>query len=125
MNTLLKAIVLSISTALVAAPVMAAPHEYQADKSHTQQNHNASKHQQQIQKNHQHKLVTEKSVNPSRDWRAGQKIPAQYYTHADKVDHKQYKKLSKPSKNQQWIKINGDYVLTNVINHKIIKIIGG
>nr|MCM1981194.1 RcnB family protein [Acinetobacter pittii] len=33
--------------------------------------------------------------------------------------------MYKPSKNQQWIKVNGDYVLVNVINHSVIKIIKG
>lgn len=35
MNTLLKTIVLSMSTALVAAPVIANLPEYQSNKSHT------------------------------------------------------------------------------------------
>ncbi|WP_265734191.1 MULTISPECIES: RcnB family protein [unclassified Acinetobacter] len=36
-----------------------------------------------------------------------------------------YKKLSKPGKNQQWIKVNGDYILMNAVSHAMIKIIAG
>ncbi|WP_373686223.1 RcnB family protein [Acinetobacter sp. YH12054] len=36
-----------------------------------------------------------------------------------------YKKLSKPGKNQQWIKVNSDYILMNAVSHAMIKIIAG
>ncbi|WP_228721888.1 RcnB family protein [Acinetobacter sp. Marseille-Q1623] len=35
-----------------------------------------------------------------------------------------YKSLSKPSKTQQWYKVDGKYVLINTTNHKIVKVIG-
>lgn len=128
MNTLMKAIVLSISTALVAAPAMAAPQNNQNHQPQIEHNQKAPA-QHQVQKDkmpakpqaQQHK----KSVKPAHDWRAGQKVPSQYRGNSYKVDHSKYKKLSKPGKNQQWIKVNGDYVLTNLISHSIIKIIAG
>lgn len=128
MNTLMKAIVLSISTALVAAPAMASPQNSQNHQPQPAHNQKAPT-QHQVQKDkapikheaQQHK----KTVNPSRDWHAGQKVPNQYHGNSYKVDHSKYKKLTKPGKNQQWIKVNGDYILTNVISHTIIKIIGG
>lgn len=133
MNILVKAIVLSLSTALVAAPAMAAPQDHQGNQSHQIGKQPAPvKHQQQPAQNQhktpvqqQHKAVAKKAVNPSHDWRAGQKVPNQYHGTSYKVDHTQYKKLSKPGKNQQWIKVNGDYVLINLISHSIIKIIAG
>ena len=129
MNTLVKAIVLSLSTALVAAPVMAAPQDH-PPQQHNQQ-HNQKYNQQHTQSHHKapvqqhHNAVHKKAVNPSHDWRVGQKVPSQYYAQSYKVDHKKFKKLSKPGRNQQWIKVNGDYVLINVMSHSIIKIIGG
>lgn len=113
MNTLMKAIVLSISTALVAVPAMAAPQNSQNHQPQATHNQKAPAQQ------------AKKAVNPSHDWRSGQKVPSQYRGNSYKVDHNKYKKLSKPGKNQQWIKVNGDYILTNVISHTIIKIIGG
>lgn len=121
MNTLIKAIVLSVSTSVMAASAFAAP----------QDNHNQSKHVEQHQVD-QHKTqavvkkqqVKKNSVKPSRDWKSGQAIPAQYRSgHA--VDHKKYSKLTKPNKNQQWLKVNSEYVLINTVTHKIVKIIKG
>jgi len=53
------------------------------------------------------------------------KKPVQYPSQSFKIDHKKFKKLSKLGKNQQWIKVHGDYVLTNITSHDIIKIIAG
>ena len=123
MNTLVKAIVLSLSTALVAAPAMAAPQEHNPQQHHQQHGHQPVQNHHKTPVQQHHSAVHKKAVNPSHDWRVGQKVPTQYYSQSYKVDHKKFKKLSKPGKNQQWIKVNGDYVLTNVMNNKIIKII--
>ncbi|MCO8068220.1 RcnB family protein [Acinetobacter schindleri] len=124
MKTLVKAIVLSISTALVAIPAMAAPQDHhQYSKSHAQQQHHAPQHHQQNKHPAQQHKQGHKKVDPSRDWRVGQKVPSQYQSKIYKVDHSKYKRLNKPGRNQQWIKVNGDYILMNVVNDKVIKII--
>ena len=121
MNTFIKAAILSISTALIALPALAAPEEHHhAAHSHGHaQQHTSNGHQQPT------KATVKKANRPSQDWKAGQKLPSAYHSNAYKVDHQKYKKLSKPGKNQQWIKVNGDYVLTDIRNHSIIKIIAG
>jgi Ni/Co efflux regulator RcnB len=140
MNTLVKALVLSISTALVAAPVMAAPQEHQPQKPQAQMSHKKAPEpmkQQQTPQNKpyaqnnakhtqgpQHKAQKNR-VNPSHDWKKGQKVPSEFRGQRYKVDHNQHRNLSKPSKNQQWIKVNGDYVLMNAMNYTIIKILAG
>lgn len=135
MNTLVKAIVLSVSTALIASTAMAAPqHQAYNDhpakpQPHQQQSHqkyqdNRNQHVNQKQ-NQQHKSASHKRTDPSRDWKVGQKVPAQYHGQSYKVNHSKYKKLSKPGRNQEWIKVNNDYVLTNTITHVILKIING
>lgn len=132
MNTLFKAIVLSISTALVAAPVMAAPQDHQT-QSQSKYSHKAPAPQHNAKSQQSHPTAFKapqynkhaKKVDPSRDWRVGQKVPQQFYASSYKVEHSKYKKLSKPGKNQQWIKVNGDYILTNTFNHSIVKIIAG
>ncbi|BCT87796.1 RcnB family protein [Acinetobacter variabilis] len=125
MKNLVKAVIFSLSSALVATSAFAAAPEHhsqhhQPQKTHVQQHaqHKAPAHDQQ------HKQV-HKKVDPSRDWHVGQKVPAQFQSKVYKVDHSKYKRLSKPGKNQQWIKVNGDYILTNVMSHNIIKIIAG
>ena len=125
MNTLVKAIVLSLSTALVAAPAMAAPQDHDPQQHHQQYGHQPVQNHHKTPVQQHHNAVHKKAVNPSHDWRVGPKVPGQYYAQSYKVDHKKFKKLSKPGRNQQWIKVNGDYVLINVMSHSIIKIIGG
>ncbi|MFW2045983.1 RcnB family protein [Acinetobacter variabilis] len=127
MKNLVKAVVFSLSSALVATSAFAAAPEHysqhhQPQKTHVQQQYHAQ-HKSPAQAQ-QHKQV-HKKVDPSRDWRVGQKVPTQFQSKIYKVDHSKYKKLSKPGKNQQWIKVNGDYILTNVMSHNIIKIIAG
>lgn len=138
MNTFLKAAVLSVSTALVATSVFAAPQDHQPNKNpqvnqtHGPQAPMPPQHQAQKPQhpNNQgtppkHQQQAQQKVNPSRDWKVGQKVPNQYLSHSYKVDYKQSKKMTKPAKNQEWIKVNGDYILKNDSNHKIIKIIRG
>ena len=170
MKTLVKTIVLSLSTTLITIPAMAAPQDHnpqhvdqRANPSY-QQNHNAPQYNQRAEPNRQqtpnspqynqraepnrqqdhnspqysqhanlghqqdrhdnpaHQRVN-KPINPSRDWKVGQRLPSQYHGQGYKINHTKYKRLSKPARNQQWVKINGDYVLVNVLNHNIIKII--
>ena len=112
---------------MIALPALAAPQEQhqQHQQHHAAQSHGHS--QQPPSNGHQQPTqTTVKKVNrPSQDWKAGQKLPSAYHSNAYKVDHQKYKKLSKPAKKQQWIKVNGDYVLTDIRNHSIIKIIAG
>ena len=123
MNTLIKAIVLSVSASVMGASVFAAPQE-----NHNQPKH-VNQHKKQVDQHKKQPLVQKAqiqkhTVKPSRDWKAGQVIPSQYRK-GHSVDHKKYSNLTKPAKNQQWVKVNNDYVLINTVNHKIIKTIKG
>ena len=134
MNSLVKAIVLSISTALIASTAMAAPQQHQGyddhqGKTQVHQQQSNQKYQdnrnQHVKQNPQHKSASQKKTDPSHDWKVGQKVPTQYHGQSYKINHSKYKKLSKPSRNQEWIKVNNDYVLTNTVTHVILKIIHG
>lgn len=123
MNTFLKAIVLAISTALVATPVMAAPQEHPSKQNtvknaHGVQNTHAQKSLKQGNRGH-----NVKKSNTQYNWKVGQNVPNQYHGSNYKIDQSQYKKLSKPGHNQQWIKVKGDYILVNTLNHKVLKVI--
>lgn len=109
MHTWLKTLVLSVSTAVVALPAMAAPHDH----------HQAPQHQSMAHASHPHQ------DHPARQWKVGHKVPKLYHSSNYKVDHHKFKKLSQPGKHQQWIKVKGDYVLTDVRTHTIVKIITG
>lgn len=127
MNTFIKALVLSVSTAFVATSVLAAPQDHQPQAPHAQKapaptpmKHD-NKQPQPVIKHQQNN----KSVKPSHDWRVGTKVPKQYQAKQYKVDYKADRHLSKPAKNQHWIKVNGDYVLTNSSSFNIVKVIKG
>ena len=72
MNTLIKAIILSLSSALVAAPVMAAPQEHHSQQ-HGQQQHTAQHQTKDSIKAPQHS--NKKTERPSHDWQQGNKVP--------------------------------------------------
>lgn len=110
MNTLIKAIILSISTSIMAASALAVPPE-----PHKSGHSSKQPGSQKPQAKHN-------SIKPSRDWKSGQAIPSQYRSN-NSIDYKQYNKLTKPGKNQKWIKVNNDYVLVSTSTHKIVKII--
>ncbi|EZQ12011.1 MULTISPECIES: RcnB family protein [unclassified Acinetobacter] len=64
------------------------------------------------------------NVNPSRQWRVGQQLPRQFNSSKFELSDRQAKNLPKAARNQQWYKINGDYVLVNERTDRIVRIIG-
>ena len=56
-------------------------------------------------------------------WQAGYVMPQHYRGNGYKVDYKD-NQLPKPERNQQWYKINNDYILVNSDDHSIIRILG-
>lgn len=124
MKKLFTAIAISMS-ALMATATMAAPHY---DQDHRYQSKPAPhwNNKQQVHKNDRfdrnHRQYS--SVNPSREWRTGQTLPRQFSSSRFEADRNQIKRLPKAGRNQQWYKINGDYVLVNERNDRIVRIIG-
>lgn len=112
MKNLVQAAVLTITTAVISVSAFAAPNEHHAQ--HNSQHMTSQKHAPQ----HQH-------AKAAQHWKVGQKMPSKFHGQGYKFDHKKNKKLSTPNKNQQWIKINGDYLLINTVNHSILKVISG
>lgn len=54
-------------------------------------------------------------------WQPGYVMPQHYRGNGYKVDYRKYN-LPKPAKNQQWYKINNDYILIDSDSNNIIKI---
>jgi Ni/Co efflux regulator RcnB len=65
-----------------------------------------------------------KRVNPSRDWRSGQTLPRGYDSSRYHVSDREARRLPNTGRYQQWYKVNGDYVLVNERNNRILRIIG-
>ncbi|WP_445114541.1 RcnB family protein [Acinetobacter sp. WZC-1] len=121
MKQLLTAITLSLS-ALMASSVMAAPYA-----SHHQHESRYAQQQRERTYSNSHRYNQYdryKRVNPGREWRSGQYLPNQFTSSRYVVNYRHYQHLPRPGRNQQWLKINGDYVLVNARNHRIIRIIG-
>lgn len=127
MNRLVKAVVFSLSGVFAATSAFAAPHEQPNKPAQMQKHQTVSKFEQQKVKPASHQVqqkASKKVEQPKRDWKVGHKLPNQFHAPSYKVDYKQSKKLSKPGKNQQWIKVNGDYVLMNTTTYKVLKVVG-
>lgn len=71
------------------------------------------------------KHYNKRDVNPQASWKAGYVLPNQYRTKTYQVARYRSHGLQRPARNQQWFKIKGDYVLVNVVNHRIIRMING
>lgn len=63
-------------------------------------------------------------IKPHQAWKVGHPMPASYRAKVYRVDYRSHH-LKQPGKNQHWYKVNGDYVLVNVISHSILQIITG
>lgn len=116
---------------LIATSAMAAPDHRFDDRrgnpppppSHVQphDSHWDNKHPQQWNNNNQ---WNQQRVNPSREWRSGQTLPRAFQSTRYKVSDREARKLPNTGRYQQWYKVNGDYVLINERNDRIIRIIG-
>ncbi|MGE4315171.1 hypothetical protein E0H88_11340 [Acinetobacter sp. ANC 4216] len=56
-------------------------------------------------------------------WQPGYVMPQHYRGNGYKVDYKSHD-LPKPSRNQQWYKINNDYILVDTDSNNIVRIQG-
>jgi Ni/Co efflux regulator RcnB len=136
MNKIISAITLSLSAMVATSAMAGSSYDHRVDHQNYSTSHanmsnkhyadqhndkyddhryknNSSRYQEQYKRN----------IKPARDWRAGQILPRQFNPNTYAVSYKDARRLFKPNNHQQWLKINGDYVLINERNHKIVKII--
>lgn len=129
MKKVLTAIAISMS-ALMATTAMAAPNDHRDNRAHPKApSHWNNDHRDSRFDDHRNASRFDNnsrynSVNPSRHWRTGQALPRQFTSSRFEVNKQELRRLPKASRNQQWYKINGDYVLVNERNDRILKIIG-
>lgn len=114
MKPIVKTILFAVSTAIASASVFAQPND-QYD------HHRPDAPPAPMMKHHQ----PHHDVRPSRDWRAGHRVPDAHFRRAVAVDYRHHKKLPRPGRYQQWYKIHGDYVLMNTRTHHVIRTIRG
>jgi len=62
---------------------------------------------------------------PHNDWHEGQRVPSKYRHYNFIMNDWKSHNLDAPARGQQWLAVNGDYVLVTRSNWKIAKIVGG
>ena len=130
MKKVFTAIAISMS-AFMATTAMAGPNDHRDDRyqpkpsAHWNKDHRDSRYNDHRKNDgYDNKSRYQSSVNPSRQWRTGQELPRQFSSSRYEVNHNELRRLPKVGRNQQWLKINGDYVLVNERNDRILRIIG-
>ena len=118
MKKILTVITLSLG-ALITTSAMAAPQDY--NRSH---DHDSRWDQRNDHRSNTNDRYKNSRVNPSRDWRSGQYLPRSYDSSRYHVSDREARRLPNTGRYQQWYKINGDYVLVNERNNRILRIIG-
>lgn len=126
MKKLLSAITISIG-ALMATSAMAAPQDYRDSRYQDYRHNNSSQHWNQkdrYERDRYDRRDNSRYVKPSSKWRRGDTLPRQFDSSRYIVDFRDYRHLTKPGRSQDWYKINGDFVLVDHRNGKIVQIIG-
>ena len=110
-------------TGLMAASAMAAPDD-RYDERHAHAQHGQDGRWNSHDRGYEHQRWNDGRVNPSRHWRIGQTLPRAFDAPRYKVSSREVRRLPDTGRYQQWYRINGDYVLVNERNHRILRIIG-
>lgn len=128
MKKILTALTISFSTLLVSTIAPAGPHDQEF------RGHGASERGKGFEKRanrfdddqefqERRKMREERGVKRLKQhkWQTGYVMPQHYRGNSYKTDYKDHN-LPKPSRNQQWYKINNDFILVDSDNNSILKI---
>ena len=129
MKKILTVVTLSFSAMFAANFAVAAPHsnEYQNNDNRERGKGHEKRAQRDFDSEQQHqdrrKYREERGVKRLQEhkWQMGYVMPQHYRGNSYKTEYKQHN-LPKPSRNQQWYKINNDYILVDSENNSILKI---
>lgn len=55
--------------------------------------------------------------------RAGMTLPIEYRSNENTIDADHHPQLSQPTRYQQWVRVNNQYMLLNVLTHTVIKVV--
>lgn len=124
--------ILAISlSALIASGITSAAHQYEHDNSNVESrkpNMNKSRNfrdsdddDERFEKRRMHEERGVKRLQ-QHQWQPGYVLPQHYRGNRYKVEYKD-NNLQKPARNEQWYKINNDYILVDSESNNIIKIL--
>ncbi|MFV5516149.1 RcnB family protein [Acinetobacter gerneri] len=115
MNKIFTAVVLSFSAFAATSAMADSRYNHHNDHRYNGYNNSYNNHDRWDQR-HNNRWN-------NNSWRSGHYFPNQYHSSRYVVNYKNYRHLSKPSRYQQWYKVNGDYVLVNQRDHRIIRVV--
>ena len=136
MKKVLTTIALSFSALMATSAAMAGPdHHFDPRKApppahvvkqgsqfkHTSTPQHASKYQDERRFNDS-RFNDKRHMNKS-SLRVGQTLPRAYDSKRFEVNSRDARGLAKAGKNQQWYKVNGDYLLVNEKSNRILRVI--
>lgn len=124
MKKVLTAVAIAL-TGFMATSAMAAPdHRYDDRRYGNPPPPSHMKYQDKKWEDRKNNQWNQSRVNPSREWRKGQTLPRAFNSSRYKISDREARRLPDANRNQQWYKINGDYVLVNERNDRIVRIMG-
>lgn len=132
MKKMYKIALTALTTAVISVSALAAPnhdHQYNHDHSKYQQSHwQQHPSSSQYRPNHQYQQHPHYGHQQNQNqyanrWKTQHQLPRMYQNSSYRVTSYQRHQLSKPARNQQWYKVDGYYLLTNVNNNMIVKVI--
>ena len=130
MKKVLVALAMSCSAFMLANVANAAPHFNDEQRMERGPGHHQAKKAREFHDDHQdqydkRRMREERGVERLKQhrWQAGYVMPQHYRGNGYKVDYK-YNNLPRPGRNEQWYKINNDFILVNSDDNSIIRIMG-
>ena len=130
MKKILTILAISFSALMANSVTTAAPHDN--DRDWDQPRHQSDNRGRDFRDNDDDERMQDKRrVREERGvkrlqqhkWQTGYVMPQHYRGNGYKVDYKNHD-LPKPSRNQQWYKINNDYILVDTDSNNILRIQG-
>ena len=130
MKKILTILAISFSALMANSVTTAAPHDN--DRDWDQPRHQSHNRGRDFRDNDDDERMQDKRrVREERGvkrlqqhkWQTGYVMPQHYRGNGYKVDYKEHD-LPKPSRNQQWYKINNDYILVDTDSNNIVRIQG-
>ena len=130
MKKILTILAISFSALMANSVTTAAPHDN--DRDWDQPRHQSDNRGRDFRDNDDDERMQDKRrVREERGvkrlqqhkWQTGYVMPQHYRGNGYKVDYKSHD-LPKPSRNQQWYKINNDYILVDTDSNNIVRIQG-
>lgn len=124
MKKILTALAISFSALMTSNLIYGAPHDRNYDRTNEQKSFRSFKQEddemQEVRREREQRGV--RRLQQHR-WQQGYVMPQHYRGDSYKVGYRE-NNLPKPSRNQQWYKINNDYILIDSSSNSIIQIQG-